>query len=121
MKLFSSSTVASLFFMTSVPVLAAPTGDITFHNASGKNITAQVSTFGKFNLAANEQKNVKYSTLAQACSSNPTQCTAHFYVDDAPAGTATINAETGKLVNMNLRMKVQTSKSQQVLRSVTIQ
>lgn len=97
-----------------------PQGEISFHNASNKNITAQVSTFGKFHLAANEQKTVSYSTLAQACSPNPTQCTAQFYVNNTPVGIAIINVKTGKLMSMKLSIKVHTVKEQKVLRSVVI-
>src|SRR5205085_1059304 len=97
-----------------------PPGEISFHNATNKNITAQVSTFGKFQLTANQQKTVSYSTLAQACSPNPTQCTAQFYVDNTPVGTAVINVKTGRLMSMKLPMKVHTVKEQQILRSVVI-
>lgn len=111
----------SFFFLSNI-ALAAPVGDIQFHNASNKNISAQVSTFGKFQLAANEHKTVSYNALSQACSANLTKCTAKFYIEDKPAGTATINVITGKLVSMRLLMKVHTSKGpQQVLRSVVLQ
>lgn len=114
-------TILSILFFSNAAV-AEPAGDINFHNASNKNISATVSNSGKFNLAANEYKNVPYSTLTQACSANLTNCTAQFYVDNQPAGTATINVVTGKLVSMNLQMKVHTSKGpQQVLRGVVLQ
>ncbi len=90
-------------------------------NASNNTITAAISSFGKFNIAANQQKNVSYSTLEQVCSANPAHCTAQFYVNSQPAGSATINTVTGQLVNMSLTMKVHTAKSQHVLRSVVIQ
>lgn len=98
-----------------------PEGDIVFRNASSNQITAQVSTFGKFNLAANEQKNVTYSALSQACSANPTNCKANFYINNTQAGTATINTVTGKVVNMNLAMRVSVSKGDNhVVRSVIL-
>lgn len=112
--LFSSSTVLAASY---------PDGEIIFYNASDDLITAQVSSssFGKFTLSANEQKNVAYSSLMQVCSSNPTNCKAHFYVNNVPAGSATINALTGKLVKMNLSMNIATAKNaQQVLRRVVI-
>ncbi len=99
-----------------------PGGDIRFYNASNKTVTAQVSTFGKINLSPKEQKTIKYSSLVQVCSGHTNTCTAKFYVNDNPAGSATINVETGRLVNMKLLMKVQTTNgSQQVLRSVVIE
>ena len=98
-----------------------PDGEVVFYNATSNPVTAQVSTFGKVTIAANESKNVAYSTLSQACSANPTNCKAKFYVNDMPAGYATLNVVTGKLVNINLSMKVRTAKGpQQVLRSVVI-
>lgn len=109
--------------MSSTTALAAehPTGDIVIYNTSSKNITAEVGGFGKFDLAANGQQSVPYDSLAEACSNNPTHCTAQFYVENTPVGFATINTSTGKLVSMKLSMKVRTSQDQQVLRSVTIQ
>ncbi len=97
-----------------------PQGEITIHNATNKNITAEVSSSGKFKLTPNAQKSVSYSTLAQVCSPNPTQCRAQFYVNDAPVGSAVINVKTGKLMSVNIPMKVRTVKEQQVLRSVVI-
>ena len=99
----------------------SPDGSITFHNATQDNVTAQVSALGKVTLAANETKDVAYSSLLQACSSNPTNCKAEFYINNVPAGFATLNVVTGKVVNMNVQMKVKTSKgSQQILRRVVI-
>ncbi len=99
-----------------------PEGQISIHNGTNKNITAQVSGFvGKFQLNANAERTVSYSALAQVCSPNPTQCTAYFYVDNTPVGTAVINVKTGKLMKMKLPiMNVHTTKEQQVLRSVDI-
>lgn len=102
-------------------VFAAPAGNIVIHNASDDTITAQISSFGKFDLAANQQKNVSYRALAYACSPNPENCTARFYVDNKQVGSAMINAVTGKLVYMKVSMKVRTAKSDQVLRGVVIQ
>lgn len=99
-----------------------PDGNIMFYNASNKTITAQVSSFGKVNISAKEGKAIKYSSLSQLCSGHAKTCTAQFYVDNTPAGSATINVETGRLVEMNLLLKVRTTKGpQQVLRSVVIQ
>lgn len=123
MKFAILSAIGILFCIGQTSLFAAniPVGYITFYNASVNKITAQVSSFGKFTLSSNERKDVAYSSLNQICSSNPSQCRAQFYVNDRPAGTATINAMTGKLVNMNLNMNVRTAKSQEnVLRSVTI-
>lgn len=99
-----------------------PAGDITFYNASNKTVTAQVSSFGKINISAKEEKTIHYSTLSAACSGHARACKADFYVDNTHAGSATINVETGKLVRVNLTMKVHTTHGpQQVLRSVVIQ
>lgn len=103
------------------PSFAAPEGDLVIHNSSDKTVTAQVSTFGKFNIDANDQKNVSYSTLERVCSPAPNNCIAHFYVDDKHVGSARIDATTGKLITMHLNMKVHTAKSNQVLRQVVIQ
>lgn len=114
-----SAFLSPLFLSHSVFANDLPDGNINFHNASNKNVTAQVSSVGKFNIAANESKSVSYSTLAQVCPQ--TNCTAHFYVDNTPAGTATINISTGKLVSSNLvNLKVHTAQSAQVLRTVVI-
>lgn len=99
-----------------------PEGNITFYNASNKTITAQVSSFGKVNISAKEGKVIKYSSLSQLCSGHAKACTAEFYVNNSPAGTATINVETGRIVKINLMMKVRTTEGpQQVLRRVVIQ
>lgn len=119
-KLLSMGCFAFIFFV-SQSALASPPGNLVIHNASDKTISAQVSNYGKFDIAANEQKSVAYSTLEYACSATPTHCTARFYVDNRPAGSAMINAVTGKLVYVKLGMKVRTAKSNQVLRSVVIQ
>lgn len=118
-SLFSFILSSILFSQISLAA-ERPAGDITFYNASQKNVTAKVSHFGQFTLEKNESKSVSYSTLAQICSGNTTKCTAYFYVNNAPVGSATINAETGKLTHMNLAMKVKTVKNQQILRSVII-
>lgn len=123
-SLFSVFFCAIFFLVGQSPVLAAkyPNGDITFYNTSDNYVTAEVSAFGKFTLATNEKKIVAYSSLAQVCSANPTNCRAHFYVNNTPAGAATINVVTGELVNMKLSMKVHTSKGHQnILRSVIIE
>lgn len=121
------SLITRVFFMISSLIASGfvfageyPQGEISFHNATNKNITAQVSTFGKFQLTANEQKTISYSTLAQVCSSNPTQCTAQFYVDNMQVGTAVINVKTGKLMSIKIPMKVHTIKEQKILRSLVI-
>jgi hypothetical protein len=116
--LSASAIILSYLFATSI--WAAPEGDLIIHNSSENKVTAQVSTFGKFNIEANAQKNVAYRSLELACSPNPTQCTAQFYINDKPAGSAVINASTGKLIAMNLQMKVHTTQNQRVLRSVVI-
>ena len=116
-----SAVLISLCLNTTVFAADYPQGGLSFHNATGKTVTAQISTIGKVNIAANEQKTVSYSTLAQVCPSQ-TKCTANFYVDNTPVGTATLNVVTGKLISMNLNnMKVHTGQSHQVLRSVVIQ
>ena len=97
-----------------------PQGGIVFHNASNKTVTAEVTSIGKIKLAAQEEKDVSYSTLSHVCSSNPTHCVTRFYANDMPVGYATINAKQGKVVNMNILMKVNTTQDQKVLRSVTI-
>ncbi len=98
-----------------------PAGDISFYNSSSNNVRAEVSASAKFSLAAKEQKTVPYSVLSQACAASPTNCKAQFFINDTPAGSARINVVTGKLLSMNLHMKVNTSKgSQEVLRSVVI-
>lgn len=108
-------------FQTRVLASDHPEGIITFYNASDNEVTAKVSAVGKFTLAANERKDVSYSTLSYACSDNPTSCRAQFYVNDQPAGSATIDVTAGKVVNMNLSMKVKTQKQENVLRTVVIQ
>lgn len=114
-----STFLSFLLFSHSVLAENLPDGSINFYNASNKNVTAQVSSVGKFNIAANESKSVSYSTLAEVCPE--TNCTAHFYVDNTPAGTATINVSTGKLISTKLvNLKVHTAQSAQVLRSVVI-
>jgi hypothetical protein len=122
MKIFTILGSVLLLAAQSVAFAADhPDGEIVFRNASSNQITAQVSTFGKFNIAANEQKNVSYGTLSQVCSANPTNCKANFYINNTHAGTATINTVTGKVVDMNLAMKVRIAKGdQQVVRSVTL-
>ena len=117
--------IAVTFCVLPTLVLASdyPLGDLLIYNASNKTVTAQISdgAFSKVNISAKEQKNVSYSTLSKVCSSTPTRCTAQFYVDDVPAGSATINTITGKLVHLNLvKVKAITSESQHVLRSVVI-
>lgn len=97
-----------------------PQGDITFHNASQKVITAEITSIGKVNLPANKDYNVSYKSLNKICSTSPKSCTAQFYVNDMPAGSATINAVTGKLVAMKLQREVATTKEQNVLRRVVI-
>ena len=96
-------------------------GSINIHNASSKDVTAEVSTFGRVSIAPNQSKNVSYTTLGHICPSQ-TKCIARFYVDNNPVGSATINLETGKLISMNvIKFKVRTAESEQVLRSVVIQ
>lgn len=117
-------SVPALVFLSCGLALATeyPDGEITIYNASNNTVTAQVSSssFGKFTLAAKEQKNVSYSSLVQVCSSSPTACTAYFYVNNAPAGSATINAVNGKLVSQNLSIPVSIAKNNKVLRRVII-
>lgn len=120
------SSLCAVFLLSQSVAFAGMTnpaeGDIRFYNASKHEVTAQVSTMGKFTLAANQSRNVPYSSLRQACSSTPTHCKADFYVNDTHAGSATLNAVSGKVLRMNLMMKVHTAKGpQQILRSVTIQ
>jgi hypothetical protein len=123
MKLNIISSISCALFSAFITqqAIAAPDGAIMLHNASANTITAQVSTFGKFSLAANEYKNVAYQLLAQACSPNLSRCTAQFYVNNKPVGTATINVMTGKLIHMALAIKVRVAKDQQILRSIVIQ
>ncbi len=121
MKYFLTILGSAFLILSQNIVLAHPTGDITFYNASHRPIAAEVNGFGKVTLGAKEVKNVAYSTLSQACSSTPTNCKTQFYVNNAPAGSATINVNTGRVVHMNLAMKVRTAKGpQQVLRTVVI-
>jgi hypothetical protein len=120
MKFSIISAIGVLCCIAQTSVFAAPVGYITFYNASDKNVTAQVSSFGSFTLSSNQRRDVAYSSLNQICSSNPSHCRAQFYVNNKHAGSATINATTGQLVNLNLSMKVRTAKSENVLRSVII-
>lgn len=121
---FSIFFCSIFFLITQNLALAAtehPEGDIIFYNASNHNVTAQISTFGKVTLATNEKRNIAYSSLSQVCYANPTNCKADFYVDNTPAGSATINVKTGKVVDMKLAIKVHTVKGDKnVLRSVVI-
>lgn len=119
-KLILGVCFTFVLLISQINAFAAPAGDIVLTNASNKTVTAQVISYGSFNLAANEHRNIPYSSLEQICSSNPTDCTARFYVDNKPIGSATINTVTGKLKNVNLSMKVRTGKSQNILRTVTI-
>jgi len=122
-KFFSLAIISSLFILGQTVGFAYPDGDITFYNASGNNVTAQVSSssYGKFTLASNQSRSIAYSSLSAACSASPTRCRANFYVNDAPAGYATLNTVTGKVVSVNLSMKVRTARGDQnVLRAVVI-
>ena len=126
-KLYNLYSILCAIIILSISSLAFasdgyPAGDIKFYNASNKTITAQVSSFGKIDISAKEQKSIKYSSLSEVCSGHVKSCTAEFYVDNSPAGSATINVETGKVVRANLSMKVHMTKGpQQELRAIVIQ
>ena len=121
MKYIIYSLSCFLFFTSQVSLADnLPIEYITFYNASDSDVTAQVSPFAKFTLGSNERRNVAYSTLRQACSANPSYCIARFYVNNASVGSATINSITGKLVNMNLALKVNVSKTKNMVSGVTI-
>lgn len=99
---------------------AHPDGEITFRNHSAKTITAAVSEFAQFSLAANTQKNIAYDVLMHVCSNRLTHCTAFFYMDNTLIGSATINVITGKITHQHLAMRVILKSAAHVLRAVTI-
>lgn len=123
MKLRNFLFAFLLMTLTTISWAASyPEGTLSIHNSSAKKITAQVSSFGKFNLASNESREVSYSTLSSVCASTPTQCRTQFFIDDAPVGTAVINVTTGKLISMKLHaLKVKIVKgAEEVIRTVVI-
>lgn len=98
-----------------------PEGSIHFYNASSSVISAKINGHSGFKLRANQSKQVNYSLVSMACSASPEACTAHFYADNIPVGSATLNVKTGKLLRMQITLPVNAkSGDNKVLRQVVI-
>lgn len=116
-------TFAFSALLAVAPVYASthPEGSISFLNASTSVISAKINGHSGFKLAANQTKQVKYSLVSRACSASPEACTAHFYADNKPIGSAVLNTKTGKLLQMRISISVKASSgANKVLRQVLI-
>lgn len=116
-------SMACISLLAANVAMAQPSGFITIYNASKDDVTARLnaSAFATFTLAANEKMNIPYSALQSVCSDHPAHCSASFYVNNRPAGRATINVNTGELVQMHIAKKVRVSQPNNVLRTVVMQ
>jgi len=84
-------------------------------------VTVQIDD-SKIIVASNHSQNIKYSDLARSCENTLTNCKANFYIDDDYEGFITFNIVTGKILNLNLSIKIIISKSSDnIVRNVTIE